>query len=655
MHSQKRVLEITSHRVSGVSEGSLASSTLAPSQVSNAPQLKLAMAELQDKFQDQEEELIKSRRLLREAKALEAARTKEVKDLTASLSEANESIRCFKVELTALNARHEESVRLSETYIAEARLSRDEEVARVVEQLDTVKGFTGELRQENEVLKSQMKKMQQSKRDAERELQRAVNKFEAAVQSLEQLEHQYALLEKDAQETEAVKLERILSLEQEVEDLRIAKGNVAKRLEQTAEALKEAEQRQLKAEEARVEAVAERTRVQSKLERLEVLVEKVTSENQALMASQAKLQGASDGAAEVTRSMQSMLQTYEKENAALVNDLNDMRGRLAVLEERRREEQDAADVMRNRAGKAERQLEEQAREATVREKTLTGQLEALKVNHECQEKVWKAERESLKREVELVVGQLSVATVANRSDKPGVTEPAIETMRAARTTQTMQTMQTTQEEQTGEAEDLPSSSKTPYSQTFYSADDNHTGSTSMTVSIGTDGIAAGGSDGESSMKTPKTVSNWSGDSDVPRTADARQTSSWTTQTTQTTRTKTNGDKADLKAQLNALKLSLLSDGLSTPGHATHASQTTQSGLSKVSHVGRTSTATSLSGYLQAHRPRSTPGVDTATAEAMSSSSEEEEEADALDGQLEMTRNRIHRAKTVLRRSDRHDR
>jgi len=33
--------------------------------------------------------------------------------------------------------------------------------------------------------------------------------------------------------------------------------------------------------------------------------------------------------------------------------------------------------------------------------------------------------------------------------------------------------------------------------------------------------------------------------------------------------------------------------------------------------------------------------------------EEEEEADVLDGQLEMTRNRIQRAKTLLRRSDRH--
>ena len=160
------------------------------------------------------------------------------------------------------------------------------------------------------------------------------------------------------------------------------------------------------------------------------------------------------------------------------------------------------------------------------------------------------------------------------------------------------------------------------------------------------------------MMTPGTVTSWSGDSDGHRTAVARRMSSsgGTTQTTQTTRTKTNGDKTDLKAQLNALKLSLLSDGLSTPGHATQASHAAHSSMSKVSHVGRTSTATSLSGYLQAHRPRATSERDTATAEVMISSSEEEEEeeeADVLDGQLEMTRNRIQRAKTLLRRSDRH--
>ena len=105
---------------------------------------------------------------------------------------------------------------------------------------------------------------------------------------------------------------------------------------------------------------------------------------------------------------------------------------------------------------------------------------------------------------------------------------------------------------------------------------------------------------------------------------------------------------------------MLSEGLSTPAHPTHATHATHevhSGLSKVSHVGRTSTATSLSGYLQAHRPRALPDTGTATAEGMLSSSsseeEDEEEADVLDGQLEMTRNRIHRAKTLLRRSDRH--
>ena len=46
--------------------------------------------------------------------------------------------------------------------------------------------------------------------------------------------------------------------------------------------------------------------------------------------------------------------------------------------------------MRKRAGKAERQLEEQAREAAVREESLAGQLVALERNHEYQEKAWRS-------------------------------------------------------------------------------------------------------------------------------------------------------------------------------------------------------------------------------------------------------------------------
>ena len=621
---------------SGQSDGSQASSTqLSQQSLAATTQHKLAMAELQDKLQDQEEELIKAKQCIRDAKDLETTRKKEIKDLNVSLSEANETIRCLKVELDALNARHVESVRLSETYISEARLARDEEIARVEEQLDAVKGLTGGLRQENELLKSQMKKMEQSKRDAERELQRAVNRFEAAVQSLEQLEHQYALLEKDAQETEATKVERILSLEQEVEDLRVSKGNLSNRLQQTGEALKDAEQRQLKAEEARAEAVAERSRVQAKLERLEALVENVTSENQSLMASQAKLQGVSDGAAEMTRSMQSMLQTYENENAALVSDLNDVRSRLALMEERRREEQDATDAMRTRAGNAERQLEDRAREATKREEQLTGQLEALQRDHESQEAVWKAERESLKRELELAMGQLSVARIVERSDALG--KPAA--------TEIIETRHSTHVEPA-------SSSHAPHSQTFYSAhDEPQSTSGGISVSIGSDGIVTRGA--ENVLKTPCTVTsihNNRGDTaEVSHTNEPALTSEQSptsepspmTHTSDTSRTVTKQEKDELKAQLNALKLSLLTDRASTPA------------FPKVSRVVRTDTTTSLSGYLQAHRPVAMPRMDVETAGSPSTSEDEDDDVSLLDDQLETARSRIHRAKTALRRIDRH--
>ena len=39
------------------------------------------------------------------------------------------------------------------------------------------------------------------------------------------MEHQYSVLEEDAKETENLKMQRILALEQEVEDLRVSKSH----------------------------------------------------------------------------------------------------------------------------------------------------------------------------------------------------------------------------------------------------------------------------------------------------------------------------------------------------------------------------------------------------------------------------------------------
>ena len=637
VYSQKRILELKSHRVTSVlSESSGASHASCDVLASDQQQhvSKTQLAELQDTIQDLEEELSKSDSALQDAKALEETRKKEVESLGASLLEANDSIRCLKVELDALTARHAESVRLSETYIAEARLSRDEEVARLEqrigeirrageEQLDAVKAITGELRQENEALKSSTKKMEQAKRDAEREMQRAVNRFEAAVQSLEQLEHQYALLEKDAKETEAVKMERILSLEQEVEELRVAKGQTLRQLEQREEALKDAEQRQRRAEAARDDALGERDSAQAKLERLEAMVDKVSSENRALVASQAKLQGASDGAAEVHRSMHAMLETYEKENAALVSDLDGVRERLAVLEGRRREELDEADGMRKRASKAERLLEEASLEASQREQALQMRLEALEREHEAREAGWKAERESLTRELEVAVGQLSVVSADKRvidTGDPG--DPG----GVGSIHQGVDGRDGKGETQSGVRSEVAQAT-TQNTQTFYSADDGCDDEQCGSVSIG-DGVVEGMGRIDAA-RTPDTV-----------TSGCRGRGS----------ADTNNDKEDLKAQLTALKLSLMRHCPGVTSNDT-PSMSAKTSFSSLSHVRRTGTGSSFSGYLQAHRPLVMQGMDGAspasTPSSASTCSDDDDLDASLDDQLAGARASVRKAKACL--------
>ena len=605
------MLELKSHRVTPALTEASASASASQGESRQTQSDRQRLVELQDRIDDLEEELANSVGLLKDARSLDETKTKEIKALNESLSESRGSIRSLEVELDALKARHAESVRLAESYIAEARLSRDEEVARLEqridevrrageEQVDAAKAITSELRQENEVLKSTAKKMEQVKRDAERETQRAINKFEAAVQSLEQLEHQYGLLDRDAKETEAAKTERILALEEETESLRLAKATLSRKLEQREEAAKESEQRQRRAETAREEAVAERVAIQAKLERLEALVEKVTSENQTLLAKEAKLQGASDGAAEVNRSMQVMLETYEKENAALVVDLNSARDHLAVVEGRRREEQDEADRARSRAAAAERRLNERSSEAAQREEALQTQVDSLQRDHEAGAAAWRAERESLTRELELVVGQLAVVSVSGKLDKAG--NATSEKTRA----------------QSERARSDRAQSETQNTQTFYSVEggSEHCGSVSLGDGVldntPVSGSGIGGGNGAG------------GDFGSVTHADGPA-----------------ADKEDLKAQLMALKLSLMQ-----PSGASAGGTPSLSFKTSFSQARRTATASS-SGYLQAHRP---PVDGAATPSTPSTCSDDDDDGGSLhlDERLGAARSSISKAKASLK-------
>ena len=610
------MLELKSHRVTPALTEASASASASQGESRQTQSDRQRLVELQDRIDDLEEDLANSVGLLKDARSLDETKTKEIKALNESLSESRGSIRSLEVELDALKARHAESVRLAESYIAEARLSRDEEVARLEqridevrrageEQVDAAKAITSELRQENEVLKSTAKKMEQVKRDAERETQRAINKFEAAVQSLEQLEHQYGLLDRDAKETEAAKTERILALEEETESLRLAKATLSRKLEQREEAAKESEQRQRRAETAREGAESERVAIQAKLERLGALVEKVTSENQTLLAKEAKLQGASDGAAEVNRSMQVMLETYEKENAALVVDLNSARDHLAVVEGRRREEQDEADRARSRATAAERRLNERSSEAAQREEALQTQVDSLQRDHEAGAAAWRAERESLTRELELVVGQVAGVRVRGELDKAG--NATSEKTRAQ-----------SERAQSERAQSERAQSETQNTQTFYSVEggSEHCGSVSLgdgvldNTPVSGSGIGGGsGAGGDFGS-----VTHADGPAD---------------------------DKEDLKAQLMALKLSLMQ-----PSGAPAGGTPSLSFKTSFSQARRTATASS-SGYLQAHRP---PVDGAATPSTPSTCSDDDDDGGSLhlDERLGAARSSISKAKASLK-------
>ena len=398
-----------------------------------------------------------------------------LKSLVKEVEAREDALRSLRVELQAVKVRHEEALGLSEKYIAEARLSRDEEVSRLEEEfalyknevearerraerehrdamvslegkMDALKSLNGKVRQENEVLLSEMKKKESVMRDMERERQRAVNKFDAAMKSLEQLEYQYDVLEKDAKETEAVKSQRILDLEEEVEELRVSRAQemqdarrervaLEEELEERVEALKMAEQKYRRAEMSAAESLRREKAMQSKVEQLEELCDALKSENVSLQDEAAKargdverLTGAIDGASQMSRTTEHMLDGYKKEHDALKAEINGLRELLSASESNVRDERSRVDGLKATVSRLEHELEHLQGAAATEKKTLSSEIEALEADHKTRESAWKAEKDSLKRELEMLHGQVQVLTQCStvRKDTKPVNNVSVE-------------------------------------------------------------------------------------------------------------------------------------------------------------------------------------------------------------------------------------
>lgn len=206
----------------------------------------------------------------------EAAATRE-----AALQEARHTLGCREAALrdkearvAALEERQKHLVELCERQVADARASRDEEVARcqqevAVAQSEAAKGkaevIAGYERQvsaaaaserearqratalveENEHVRSQLQRAEARIAEQELAMQRMVSQFEGALATLQQLEAQYDSLAADAGAADAMRMARITDLEREVEGLRVSRAALQEERDasvaQLAAALGEAE------------------------------------------------------------------------------------------------------------------------------------------------------------------------------------------------------------------------------------------------------------------------------------------------------------------------------------------------------------------------------------------------------------------------------
>lgn len=571
----------------------------------------------------------------------------------------------MSVELEGVKLRHSEALRLSERYLVDARMSRDEEIGRLESEIERMKGenkqallvaeeghknvvlslnskmdslkaSNSKLRQENEGLQSSMKKMSGKVRDAERETQRVVHKFEGAVKSLEQLEYQYSLLENDSKETEEIKSRRILTLEDEIEDLRAVKlqeteellrekQELSDQLQQMGHRMKELEQKYRRSEVSSAESFRSERSLKSKVEQLESMVEKYQMEalkwkEEAAQATGEvqRLQGAVDGATNVSKSTATMLQSYENGNEMMRREISELKENLhradRLLEEEKRRSSMAADESKSLS----LQVKSVTKEIEQQRNNLSSKIESLNSELETKAKLWKSEKDSLLRELEVLhakVEGLTLSSMQKSSSKEAISLSIHPENDLQSPVSSVNNVQPEVVSQTSTLEDMSQTNKqtnvnvTPIEEPLPKAVTEEDESFSFQLNQG------------STCSSPGVVSN-SNEEEIerdPSPLDAAHESP------------TQDDKSDLRRQLTALKLSLLDH---TPGKSSYQL------LSDPENE-----------YVKAHRPDIRPGDNLTDMEEECTSSDEltDSEADAQNDPLSKAKYQVSMAKEYLRR------
>ena len=579
-----------------------------------------------------------------------------VEDKKAELHQMN-------VELEGVKLRHSEALKLSERYLLDARMSRDEEIGRLESEIERVKGenkqallvveeghkndimslnskmdslkaSNSKLRQENEGLQSSMKKMSGKVRDAERETQRALHKFEGAVKSLEQLEYQYSLLENDSKETEEIKSRRILSLEDEIEDLRAVKlqeteelmrekQDLSDQLQQMGHRMRELEQKYRRSEVSAAESFRSERSLKSKVEQLESMVEKYQVEalkwkEEAAQATGEvqRLQGAVDGATNVSKSTATMLKSYENGNEMMRREISELRDKLqqadCLLEEEKRRSSTATDESKS----LRLQVKTVTEEMQLQRKNLSSKIESLNSELETKAKLWKSEKDSLLRELEVLHAKVEGLTLSSMQKSSSKEAISLSIHRDDDIRSPVSSVNNVQPEVVSQTPifDVVSQSNddatlTPDEVSLPKAVMEEDESFSFQVNQG------------STCSSPEVVSN-SNEGEIRRDPLPHDT---------LIESPTKDDKLDLRRQLTALKLSLLDH---TPGKS--SSQLLMNPENE---------------YVKAHRPDIRPGDDqTNLAEEYTSSDElTDSEAGAHDDPLSKAKYQVSMAKEYLRR------
>lgn len=307
-----------------------------------------------------------------------------IADARRALSERESALRDRDTRLASLEARHRQMSELNDKRIMDERTARDEALhtARLEsnEQLELLReeaatvasefearlasraaaeaelvASTQRLREENEALRCDAQRADSRVAENELTLKRTTAQLDGAMAALRALEAQYQALAEETQKADTLRTERILSLEAELEGMRVAKAATTQEAQAAAENLRkqlhmatveaaEAKAARTRAETAANDAehTAERLRkevaeLSSRCTVLDETIRRAQEESALARGDLEREKGAKEGAARLLEAAVAGQDNARQETIAAKEDAERWRRRFEKLEEKTEE------------------------------------------------------------------------------------------------------------------------------------------------------------------------------------------------------------------------------------------------------------------------------------------------------------------------------